>query len=70
MAALSGLALEWFNRSVLPLRAMSPSLLTSLSICLINGAVFVLLLLIVGFGLDVQEIKMPAQRLWAGIRRR
>jgi putative peptidoglycan lipid II flippase len=69
MALVSGLALEWLNRSVLPLRAMPPSFFTSLSVCLINAAVFVLLLLAVGYGLNVQEIKMPLQRLLGRIRR-
>jgi putative peptidoglycan lipid II flippase len=69
MALVSGLALEWLNRSVLPLRAMPPSFFTSLSVCLINAAIFMLLLVAVGYGLNVQEIKSPMQRLLGRIRR-
>ncbi len=70
LALLSGLVLEWFNRSVLSIPAMTTSSFSSLSICLINAAVFAFLLLAVGFGLNIHEIKAPTQRLLGRIVRR
>jgi putative peptidoglycan lipid II flippase len=70
VAALGGLALEGLNRCVLPLRAMPPSSFTNVSACLINAAIFVLLLLAVGYGLNVPEIKLITTRLLGRIGRR